>query len=288
MSNIIFLGASGFVGHPLAALLQKHNLPVQAYRSSEIDLLSPLAEEKLLSVLDSDSVLIASVRAPYQEDGVQQACQDERMGEVIARGLHRKRIKKFIYFSTSAVYGDSRSRLAVAEDADTEPCTPYARAKLTTEKLIMEASAESGTPVYVLRIGTIYGPGHSVPPYGPDRFIQSLFKEGTVKIYGDGSEKRDYIYVLDLAEIVLRFTLQDLSPGIYNIASQCLSFREILDQLREVLPTPFKVEWLERKISKTDVCLDTRKLQRTIPGLPFTEFRTALKKTISDFQTLHA
>lgn len=269
MPEIILLGSSGFAGRHLTTILQNENkIPVVLYRSSDLDLLSRGAPQRLKTVLKSDSILIAAARAPQNPDEEARANQDQQIGENIAAGLSQTRIRKFIYLSTSAVYGE----------------TPYGRAKKKVEDALLAVGEKSGTPTYLLRICTIYGPGDHHPPYGPGRFIRSILNQGRVQIFGDGEEKRDYIFVRDLVHIASRFALEDHEPGIYDVAAQCASFQEILDLLRKVMEQDFTVESVERKIAKIDLCLDASKLKRVLHGLKFTELKEGLRETVRSFQ----
>lgn len=110
-------------------------------------------------------------------------------------------IEKIIFASTAAVYGNP-----IYYPIDTahpkEPLSPYGLSKLTIEKYLKLAKRQYNIDYTILRYGNVFGPRQDANGEGGviAVFIESLLKNTDIKIFGDGKQTRDFIYVEDVAE----------------------------------------------------------------------------------------
>jgi nucleoside-diphosphate-sugar epimerase len=103
-------------------------------------------------------------------------------------------LKKFIYSSTSSVYGEKTGK--VTEDAVPEPLSPYGITKLTGEYLCHVYRKSFAVPTVILRYFTVYGPRQR-SDMAFHKFIRSLIEKKPIYIYGDGQQTRDFTYIYD-------------------------------------------------------------------------------------------
>ena len=126
---------------------------------------------------------------------------------------------KIIFASTGAVYGDRTN----AEETDSpSPQSPYAMSKLVAEQHIIY----SGLPYVILRIGNVYGKDNH-------RGVIKALREGG-KIFGNGLNARDYIYIDDVIEAV--WQARKWKDGIYNIGTGKLTCVDEIADLSRVKP----------------------------------------------------
>jgi len=122
------------------------------------------------------------------------------------------KVKRFIYASTSAVYGDRL--LGMSEETPIRPENYYGVSKATGELYTRIADLRAT----ILRFGNVYGPRQV--PIGENqviaRMMRHLFQGEEFYIFGDGKQCRDFIYVEDVARAVMMAI--DGPMGIYNIA----------------------------------------------------------------------
>jgi UDP-glucose 4-epimerase len=151
---------------------------------------------------------------------------EEREDLVFLRELAtaaRQQKTRLIFFSTAAVYGNTRPHPATEET----PCAPlgrYARAKLAAEDLVLAVPGSC-----ILRATNVFGPLSTEKPQGIIPLLYRACHTGSpVKIWGDGSATKDYVHVDDFSEAVVAVLRTELS-GIYNVASgHSLSIAEII------------------------------------------------------------
>lgn len=121
-------------------------------------------------------------------------------------------VAKFVLASTSSLYG-AVNPVPFSEDADTDrPLSPYAASKKAAEALCHTYHHLYGLDVTIFRYFTVYGPAGR-PDMSLFRFVQWVHEERPLRLYGDGSQSRDFTYVDDVA----RGTILGLKPLGYEV-----------------------------------------------------------------------
>ena len=131
-------------------------------------------------------------------------------------------VAQFISFSTvGAIYGEELGK-KFKENDTTKPLSPYGISKLNFENYLNYFSTikKFNCKTTILRPSNIYGPWQN--PLGEagvvSIFADKMLKNENVSIFGDGSEYRDYIYIDDIIEFVLKAII-DKAEGTFNISS---------------------------------------------------------------------
>lgn len=119
-------------------------------------------------------------------------------------------IKKFIYASSSAVYGNSGD-VSITEDYPLSPISNYGISKLTPEAYIKAYHLNQQLDYTILRYSNVYGPRQAESGEGGviSIFIKNYMNNEPITIFGDGNQTRDFIYVKDVA----RANLHSLYKG---------------------------------------------------------------------------
>ena len=123
---------------------------------------------------------------------------------------------RFVFASSSSVYGISK-RLPFAEDDPVDcPISPYATTKRSGELQVFNAHHLHGLPAVCLRFFTVYGPRQR-PEMAIARFIRCLEEGRTIPFHGDGSSRRDYTYIDDIVDGVEAALDRTLGFEIVNL-----------------------------------------------------------------------
>ncbi len=156
----------------------------------------------------------------------------------IVRRAVEAHVPRVVLASSCAIYGDSVS-LPVAETSTPHPLSPYAAAKLASEETCASAADAGQLSAACLRFFNVYGPRQDPSSeYSGviSRFMSAAVAGEGVTIYGDGQQTRDFIYVGDVAQALMR-ALDKLSTGtiIVNVGTGIqTSLLEILTQLERL------------------------------------------------------
>jgi UDP-glucuronate 4-epimerase len=153
----------------------------------------------------------AGVRASVEEPAVYYRTNCDGTLRLLEM-CRRSGVSKFLLASTSSLYG-SNNPTPFREDANTDrPLSPYAASKKAAETLAYTYHYLHGLDVSVLRYFTVYGPAGR-PDMSVFRFVRRIAEDEPIVVYGDGSQRRDFTYVDDIA----RGTIAALLPTGYEV-----------------------------------------------------------------------
>lgn len=157
----------------------------------------------------------------------------------LCRELH---IPKLVFASSAAVYG-TNSRLSVSEKDPTVPIAPYGLQKLVSEQYANLFAEQFGFSLVVFRMFNVFGQ-RQVPgsPYSGviSIFVDAMKRGLPIRIFGDGTQTRDFVYVADVAAAYVRALTIPLTPGTCitcNLGTgKSISLLQLIDVLRVHFP----------------------------------------------------
>ena len=154
-------------------------------------------------------------------------------------------VKRFVFASSSSVYGLSKT-VPFSEDlALPQTLSPYAATKLAGEHLCGNYSYLFGLRAVCLRFFTVYGPGQR-PDLAIHKFTDAIHKGLPIPQYGDGSTRRDYTYIDDIVQGVMG-ALQYEGPlfDIFNLGeNQTITLAELIREIEKGLGKKAVIERL--------------------------------------------
>jgi UDP-glucose 4-epimerase len=175
-----------------------------------------------------------------------------------------KDIKKFIYASSSSVYGDTQE-LPMREANVVRPVSPYGVTKLAGEHLACLYAKNFGLPCICLRYFTVYGPRQR-PDMAFHRFITACIEKKQLTIYGDGEQTRDFTYISDIIDANIEAAKSESMGEVYNIGGGSrVSLNQVLNILEEIAKRKIPRQYMENQkgdvlhtyadVSKARMCL---------------------------------
>lgn len=193
------------------------------------------------------------------------------------------KVRKFIQASTSSLYGDGA--LPFREDQPTDhPQSPYAASKKAAEALCYTYHHLHGLDVTVFRYFTVYGPAGR-PDMSIFRFVAGIAEGRQIPVYGDGSQKRDYTYVDDVAQ----GTVLGLAPAgfeVVNLGSdRPVSVNDVIAYVEKLLGRRAVCRFLPRHPADvTATWADVNKAKRMLGWVPETPLEKGLENTVTWYQ----
>jgi UDP-glucose 4-epimerase len=192
-------------------------------------------------------------------------------------------IKKVIFFSSGGtVYGDTDSS-SIDEFTVPKPFSPYGINKLSTEHYLEYFKHRHGLDYIVYRIANPYGPGQSI--LGKQGvipiFMQKFINHEEISIYGDGSMKRDYIYIDDLVEMIISSYNKANQHPVYNLGSGVgLSVNDIVNTIESCTKQKPSINYAEKPSSYVqDSVLSIDRYVDEFNIRPSTPIETGIKET---------
>ena len=220
-ARVVVLGAAGFVGGAIVERLARAGTNVLALGRADVDLLAADASERLIRLFEpTDAVVAASAAVPCVNPDM--VVENMIIARSIVSALAAYPVSHVINISSDAVYADSAEPLGEASCAS--PASLHGAMHLAREVMFRTAVS---VPLATLRPTLLYGSGDTHSGYGPNRFMRSAKLGRPIALFGEGEERRDHVFIDDVAEIVRR-VLDRRSRGVLNVATGVVSsFREL-------------------------------------------------------------
>lgn len=306
--RILITGGAGFVGSNLVAHLAAkggHELVVLDNESlGSRETLAGLPHQFIKGdILDRDCL----GRALSGADAVVHLAADTRVMDSIADPVHNFRnnvegtfqllnlarqsdVNRIVVASTGgAILGDATP--PIHEDMVARPLAPYGASKLAAEGYCTAFSAAYGMSIACLRFSNIYGPGSFHKGSVVAHFYKRVINDEELVIYGDGSQRRDFLFVLDLMHGIERAVSNPVS-GVFQLGSgRATSVNQLLDEMRAVLGGKFTspVRYADFRPGEVrDTWCNIDKARRELGFDPATPLAAGLRRTWSWFEAEHA
>lgn len=194
---------------------------------------------------------------------------------VLLEAVREHPVKNFVFGSSSSVYG-SHDKIPFSEDdVLNRPVSPYAATKLAGEQLCFTYHHLYQIPVSCLRFFTVYGPRQR-PEMAIHLFARKIMDGGAITLYGDGSSRRDYTYIDDILDGVLKSLDRPGAYEIYNLGeSRTVSLLEMVSTLEEAIGRKADIRHEPDQPGDVPVtCADITKAERELgyaPKVPIEE-----------------
>jgi dTDP-glucose 4,6-dehydratase len=154
---------------------------------------------------------------------------------VVFESCRRAEVERVLHISTDEVYGSVDEPDRFVEGDALEPNSPYSASKAAADLLARSYRVTYGFPITVTRTANNFGPYHFPEKMIP-LFVTNLLDGGTVPLYGDGRNVRDWTYVLDNVAAQWRVLTEGVPGEVYNVgAGNELTNRELTFRLLERL-----------------------------------------------------
>ena len=302
MKTILVTGAAGFMGFHLSNLLCKDyivtgidNLNNYYSKSLKKDRLAILKNKypknfffKKLDLWDKSSLknlfnsnnfdyvinLAAQAGVRYSLENPDAYMQSNIIGfHNLLDLLKEKKIKHFIFASSSSVYGMNKKSIFSRHDFTDAPVSLYAASKKSNEVIAYSYSHLYEIPTTGLRFFTVYGPWGR-PDMAYFSFTKKILEKEIINVFGDGSSMRDYTYVSDVISCIkniinrppknnFEYTESKSKFQIYNIGNNNpIKLIKFINTLEEVIGEKANLSYIENQ--KGDVPLTYANIDDTI------------------------
>ncbi|MFH0806959.1 MAG: SDR family oxidoreductase [Elusimicrobiota bacterium] len=200
------------------------------------------------------------------------------------------KIKKFVYASSSSVYGDNPA-LPKVETQIPAPVSPYAVSKLTGEHYCRVFSKIFGLNTVSLRYFNVFGPRQDPEsPYAVviPKFINAGLKDTVAEVHGDGKQSRDFSYIQNVVQANILAAKSNVKCEIFNIAcAKNYSLLEVIKIIEQITGRKMKVKHISSRQGDVKHTLaDISKAKKMLKYKVQVEFKEGMKNTLEYFKSL--
>lgn len=188
-----------------------------------------------------------------------------------------------------AIYGEGAGRaLPLAEDARCRPDAPYGQSKLAAEGYLSLYARLHGLATVALRLGNVYGPRQD--PHGEAGvvaiFSGALLGDGTPRVFGDGSQTRDYVYVDDVVAAFLAASDRD-ATGTFNVGTGVeTTVLDLGERLGGICGRPFEPELAPAREGEVQrIAIDSSLAGTELGWAPASDLKRGLQDTVDSIRS---
>lgn len=237
----LITGVAGFIGSHLAERLLALNHQVIGIDAFLDNYERPFKEKNLAAVLNHPGFVFLNqdilrsdlpdllqgvsyvfhlagqpgVRSSWGKEFVRYSDNNLMATQMLLEAAKKAQPAKFVYASTSSVYGDTDD-LPMREEGQTRPVSPYGVSKLAAEHLCYLYWKAFKVPTVALRFFTVYGPRQR-PDMFFHIFMRGLLRNEEIPLYDDGEQTRDFTYCSDIVDGVLGAAFYAGSGEVFNL-----------------------------------------------------------------------
>jgi len=313
MAKILVTGGAGFIGSHLSETLLKQGQEVICLDSFN-DYYDPRVKRNNISLLQEQSKytlvegdilnldLLHHIFADYNFDvvvhlaaraGVRPSIQEPLLyQQVNVEGTTNLlemakefQTQKFIFGSSSSVYGENKKVPFSENDPVDHPISPYASTKKACELICYTYHHLYNIPTTCLRFFTVYGPRQR-PDMAIHKFTKAIDAGEQITMFGDGGSRRDYTYIADIIEGICKSIEFCSDYHIYNLGeSKTIELRELIQLIAKCLDEEPKIEKLAMQPGDVPITFaDITKAKNEISYHPKVNIEQGITKFVDWFK----
>jgi UDP-glucuronate 4-epimerase len=254
------------------------------YTLLEMDILDFEDLQKLFEQHKFDAVVHLAARAGVRPSIAQPFLYEKVNVEGTLNLLEltrRNGVEKFVFASSSSVYGENPKVPFAEDDRVDNPISPYAATKKAGEELCFTFHHLYGLKIACLRFFTVYGPRQR-PDMAIDKFTKLIDAGKKVPMYGEGTSRRDYTYVSDIVDGIERSISACSSYHIYNLGeSRTIELRSLIHLIEESLGKKAIIEQLPVQLGDVPITYaDISKARREIGYNPQVDITVGIQRFV--------
>ena len=207
---------------------------------------------------------------------------------VLLEMARRSGIPKFVFASSSSIYGIANRVPFSEDDRDNLPISPYAATKLAGEKLCYTYSHLYGVQVVCLRFFTVYGPRQR-PDLAIHKFTRLIDDGQPIPVFGDGTTGRDYTYYADTVSGIVAALVYETPFDIFNLGnSQPVDLNTLIATIERALGKKAVLRRLPDQLGDVPITYaDISKAQRLLGYAPKTPFHEGIESFVGWYRSRH-
>ncbi len=297
----LVLGGCGFIGSHVVERLLRDGHDVRVFDKSHIDESNIAPFRDRISLVAGDFTNVVDVYAALEDVDIvfhyvgttlPQTSMENLAYDIETNVLAGVRlleaclkndVKRIIFSSSGGTVYGVPQKTPIPEDHPTDPICSYGVTKLAVEKYVALFGGLHGLDYRIVRYANPYGPRQRIHASqgAVAVFLGNVLENQPITIWGDGTVKRDYVYVRDAADATVRLATEEHPAGIYNVGSgRAASLNKLVDTIKKVTGRNVEVNYTEaRRIDVPVNVLDIGKISAALGWRPETDLEEGIRKT---------
>jgi UDP-glucuronate 4-epimerase len=251
----------------------------------EADISEDTAVRTIMAKSPPDAVIHLAARAgvrPSLADPLLYERVNVRGTMLLLEACRELGISKFVFASSSSVYGASTSVPFREDQPVGQPVSPYAATKLAGEGMCYTYAHLYGIRTVCLRFFTVYGPRQR-PDLAIRKFTNMIHSGTSIPVFGDGSSGRDYTFIDDTVQGIMAALHHDCPYDIFNLGnSHPVNLLTLIETIEDALGQKATIRWLPPQAGDVPITwADIDKAGRLLGYSPQTPFKEGIRKFVA-------
>jgi len=199
----------------------------------------------------------------------------------LLEAVRKYKVRQFIFGSSSSVYGVNSKIPFSEEDRVDLQISPYATAKRCAELYCATYHYLYKIPLTILRFFTVYGPRQR-PDMAIHKFTRLMSQGKSISMFGDGKSERDYTYIGDIVDGILKAIQKINKFEIFNLGnSKTIKLRDLINCIEDKLKIRAKIEQLTNQPGEVPItCADISRAKRMLGYNPSTSIEEGIENFV--------
>ncbi len=307
--NLLILGAAGFIGTNLAIQLagniedkitlvdknEDYFFNIEKFNFSNVEIKESTLDENMdFSILEDHDIIYHLVSTNVPTTSNQHISQDIQANVLFSSNLFdacvKYGVKKVVFISSGGTVYGKESSCPLSENTPTNPISSYGVQKITIEKLLYLYNYMYGLDYRIIRLANPYGPYQR-----PDgvlgavtTFTYKALKGEEINVYGDGFVIRDFIYIQDAINAIIKVVNGESEHHVFNLGcGYGTSIKKLLETIEDTLDIKVNVIYKEgRKVDVPVNYLDISRFEKYYGELNPVSLTEGIKRT-AEFMREH-
>ncbi len=307
--NLLILGAAGFIGTNLAIQLagniedkitlvdknEDYFFNIEKFNFSNVEIKESTLDENMdFSILEDHDIIYHLVSTNVPTTSNQHISQDIQANVLFSSNLFdacvKYGVKKVVFISSGGTVYGKESSCPLSENTPTNPISSYGVQKITIEKLLYLYNYMYGLDYRIIRLANPYGPYQR-----PDgvlgavtTFTYKALKGEEINVYGDGFVIRDFIYIQDAINAIIKVVNGESEHHVFNLGcGYGTSIKKLLETIEDALDIKVNVIYKEgRKVDVPVNYLDISRIEKYYGELNPVSLTEGIKRT-AEFMREH-
>jgi UDP-glucuronate 4-epimerase len=248
------------------------------------DICDTTAVNEIFDEFRPDAVIHLAARAGVRPS-LEQPLLYERVNVygtmALLEAARRTATEKFVFASSSSIYGAANRVPFSEEDYQNLPISPYAATKLAGEKICYTWSHLYKMNIVCLRFFTVYGPRQR-PDLAIRKFVEKISRGERIPVFGDGSMGRDYTFVEDTVQGIMAALYHDTRYDIFNLGnSHPVTLLEMIETIETAVGEKARIDWQPEQAGDVPITYaDISKAERMLGYSPRVKFQDGIRRFV--------
>jgi UDP-glucose 4-epimerase len=286
--RVLVTGGAGFIGRSVVAGFRAAGATVRVLDVSENDqdITDAGVRDKAVTPDLTGIVHLAAITSVL--GSLEQPAKVHQVNVEATAGLlelaRERGVRRFLMSSTNAVVGDVGEE-TIHEDLPLRPLTPYGATKAAAEMLLSGYAGGYGLITCALRLTNVYGQGMAHKDSLVPRIMRAVRAQATLPVYGDGSQRRDFVHVDDVVAGLLAAWRREVTGSVIIGSGRSISVLDVIAEARAVTGQPVRVEHVDPKPGEMPaVVVSIEKARRVLGYEPSIDLAEGLTTVWSEFK----